>query len=502
VVVAVPGGLAVVAVAAVVTARAGVTQAVALPNWWGGWPRRQPGGLTGWVAAGVVLLGALCALWTWLGLALLRPLGADGVQVRADGERRDGVFHRSRVRCIAGLGVTWSLPLLVTGPMGSLDVQSYAAVGRLAAIGLDPYHATPGWLNDDYGAAVDPMWRWTPTPYGPLQVALLRGLVMVAGHDVGTAVLLIRGVAVLGTVAGVVLAVRAVPLADRVPVLLVTALNPVVLVHVVSGAHLDVLVGALAVLVVGLTCSGRPATAMGVAVVACALKAPGAVLMAFVPLNVLRAAPGPGRPRTLLRVSGGGLCVLGPVVALCPDPFGWVAALRVPGTSHNASAPSTWISYAVAALTGRLSGPGPGPAFAVGRTAAAIVGVAVVCGLLWRATQGSPTAAFRGVGWALVTAALTGPALYPWYLAWGLFAAAVGSGLAGRLVLVGLSSAVCLAAALGGDSIVVVTWVVVVLAVLGITARVGRVLLAVGSPGSTGGSAAPHPSAWTTRMPP
>jgi hypothetical protein len=313
---------------------------------------------------------------------------------------------------------------------------------------------------------------------------------MGAGHDVRTAVLLIRGVAVLGMVAGVVLAVRAVPLADRVPVLLVTALNPVMLVHVVSGAHLDVLVGALAVLVVGLTRSGRPATAMGFAVLACALKLPGAVLMAFVLLDVVRAAPSPGRPRTLFRVFGGGLCVLGPVIALCPDPFGWVAALGVPGRAHNAAAPSTWMSYAATALTEPLSGHVPEPSFAVGRTVAATIGVAVVCGLLWRATAGSRTAAFRGVGWALVIVALTGPVLFPWYLVWGLFAAAVGSGLVGRLGLVSLSSAVCMAAALGSGSVVVLTWVVVTVAVLGFTGYAGRALLTDRALDSSGGSTA------------
>ncbi|MCW2531944.1 MAG: hypothetical protein JWP62_1514 [Blastococcus sp.] len=483
VLVAAAGGLVVVPGVALVAARAGVPQAVVLPHWWGDWPSRQPGQLVGWVAAGVLLLGALCAAWTWLGLFLLRPVRTEGARAYSDRGRGDESSHRWRVRGVTGLAVAWSLPLLVTGPVGSLDVQSYAAVGRLAAIGLDPYHATPGRLTDSYGAAVDPGWRWTPTPYGPLQVALLRGVALVAGHQVGTAVLLIRGVAVLGLAAGLVLAVRAVPLTDRVPVLLITALNPVVLVHVVSGAHLDVLVGALAVLVVGLARSGRPATAMGFAVVACAVKLPGAVLMAFVLLDVLRTAPGPDRPRTLLRVVGAGLGTLGAVVALCPDPFGWVGALGVPGKAHNGTAPSTWMSYLAAAVTQPLPGHAPDPSFTVGRTVTAVIGAAVACFLLWRATSGSRSTAFWGVGWALVAVALTGPALYPWYLTWGLFAVAIGSGLVGRLVLMGLSSAACLAAAMGSDSVVVVTWVVVMLAVLGFTAWVGHALLANRSAG-------------------
>jgi hypothetical protein len=144
------------------------------------------------------------------------------------------------------------------------------------------------------------------------------------------------------------------------------------------------------------------------------------------------------------------------------------------------------MSYLAAAVTQPLPGHAPGPSFTVGRTVTAIIGAAVACFLLWRATSGSRSTAFWGVGWALVAVALTGPALYPWYLTWGLFAVAIGSGLVGRLVLMGLSSAACLAAAMGSDSVVVVTWVVVMLAVLGFTAWVGHALLANRSAGRAG----------------
>jgi hypothetical protein len=82
------------------------------------------------------------------------------------------------------------------------------------------------------------------------------------------------------------------------------------------------------------------------------------------------------------------------------------------------------------------------------------------------------------VGWALVILALTAPALYPWYLTWGLFAAAVGSGVRGRVVLMGLSCALGLAVAGGEGTMLIVTLAVVLLAVLGWTTWVGRDLVA------------------------
>lgn len=459
-------GTAVTLGAAYTAAHAGVPQSVTLPHWWGPWPKRMPGQLTGWVAGGILLLGALCALWTWLAAPLVAP------------DRLPRGFavlgNRLRLRTLGLLAAAWSLPLVVTAPLGSLDVQSYAAVGRLAASGLDPYRVSPSWLDNAFGAAVDPLWRWTPTPYGPLQVAIFRGLAMLGGHDVRLAVLLLRTVAVLGVLAAVALALRAAPARARVAVLVVTALNPVVLIHTVSGAHFDVLIGMLALLAVVLTRQGRPGLAMAVAVVACGLKLPGAVLVAFVFLDVLRRTPGPERAKVLLRTLGAGIAVTAAVVAVFPDPFGWVPALRVPGIVRNGAAPSTWAAYLVSALSGDMSPHGMDGAFTIGRTATGLVGVVLVVALLWRATSGTKLAAFHGLGWALIALALSGPSLYPWYLTWGLFAAAVGSGPRGRLALIGLGSATCLFSAMSPGLLPTITWSAVTVAVLGFTGWVAR----------------------------
>ncbi|MCU1617574.1 MAG: Alpha,6-mannosyltransferase [Frankiales bacterium] len=468
------GGFALTAGVAVAAAYAGVTQQVRLPDWWGPWPVRPAGQLDGWVVTGLVMLGALCMLCAWLAAAMMRRSRAGTLWGLAGWGDPDQGAHRTRLRTVLGLVAAWALPFLLSGPIGSLDVQSYAADGRLAGLGLDPYQATPGWLADGYGGGVDPLWRWTPAPYGPLQILLLRGLVHAAGPHVGLAVLLIRGVAVLGFVAALVLTLRAVRPSDRAAVLVVTALNPVVLVHVVSGGHLDILIGVLALLVVGLSRDGRPALAMTFAVVACAIKLPGAVLAAFVLLDLLHRTAGPERARALLRAVGAGVGTAAVIIVLCPNPFGWVAALNVPGVVRNGAAPSTWASYLAALLTGHLSGSGLDFSFTVGRMATGMLGAGAVLALLWRAASGTTRQAFRGVGWALITLAVTGPALYPWYLTWGLFAAAVGSGPRGRLVLVALGSATSLAAALGPGWLVLAAWIVIMLVVLGFTAWVGR----------------------------
>jgi hypothetical protein len=467
------GGLLLTTGTAVAAAYAGVTQRVTLPDWWGPWPWRQPGAMDWFVVLGLFLLGGFCALWAWLVATVSRDPAAGGP------------LSTIGVRIVAAMAAAWSLPMVLGGPIGSLDVNSYAAIGRLAALGFDPYRATTGLLGDNYSEAVDPLWRWTPTPYGPLQVQLLRGVLMVAGTHPGLAVLLIRGVAMAALAGALVLTLRAVAPSERVPVLAVTALSPVVLVHVVSGAHLDVLVGLLALAVIGFSHKRHHGLAMAFAVVACAVKLPGAVLVAFVLLDALRRVPVQDRARALFPALGSGMVVLAAIVALCPHPFGWVPALGVPGIVHNGAAPSTWAAYVAALLTGQLSGPGLDFAFTVGRMATGILGAGAVVALLWGATSGSPRQAFRGVGWALVVLAMTGPALYPWYLTWGLFAAAVGSGPRGRVALVGLSSATCLAAALGQGWMVFAAWLIVLLGVLAYTGWVSRAhLLGAAGPAS------------------
>jgi hypothetical protein len=420
------GGTALVVALTVAAARAGLPQDVTLPDWWGAWPtgdRARPG----WAVVTTAVIGVLCAAWALVGSAWL-PRGATV----------------PRARSVALAAFAWAIPLLPTGPIGSLDVQSYAAVGRLAALGLDPYRFGPGWLSGAYAHAVSPVWLWTPTPYGPIQVAALRGIAIVAGNHVGLAVLTIRALAIVGLAVAVAVAVHVAASRERTAVLLLVALNPLVLVHVVSGAHLDVFVGALAVVVVLLTRTEHPVAAMVGAIVAMQIKLPGAVLAAYVALDVYRRNAQPERRAALARVLGAGALTAAATAVAFPDAFGWLRSLGVPGTIRSAVAPSTWVSYLLAGMTGQLDAGGLAAATTVGRVLTLLAGAVLVVRLLWRATAGPERAAYRDVGWALVVVALAGPVTYPWYLTWGLFAAAVGSGPRGRLALLGMSAALVL----------------------------------------------------------
>ncbi|MCL2464417.1 MAG: polyprenol phosphomannose-dependent alpha 1,6 mannosyltransferase MptB [Micrococcales bacterium] len=440
-------GTAVVVALVLTASGAGVPQDVTLPHWFGAWPTgaayRPALG-----AAVIAVIAAWCLVWIHLAHTWLRP----GAPV-------------PRLRSIALVAIAWAVPLTLAGPIGSLDVQSYAAVGRLALLGIDPYHFGPGVAPGAFAAAVSGEWLWTPTPYGPWQVSLLQQLAALAGDHLGLAVLLIRAVAVLGLAAAAVLAAHAAPAAERAGVLLLVALNPLVLIHVVSGAHLDVLVGALAVAVVLLVRRGHPVAAMVAAVIAGLLKMPGLLLVGYVGLDVLRRTDHELRRLRGCQVLGAGAATVVATMALVPDAFGWLGALSVPGTVHSGLAPSTWVSWAIAGVTGMTSPQGMVTATTIGRTVTAAAGALVALRLLWHATQGPERSAYFGVGWGLIALAFACPTTYPWYLTWGLFLAAVGGAARGRFALLALCAAYALLGGWSGGVIGAVAMIAAFLAV-------------------------------------
>jgi hypothetical protein len=350
---------------------------------------------------------------------------------------------RVRLRWAAATAALWAAPLALAPPLLSRDVYSYAAVGRLAVAGLDPYRVGPAALGGgDFLAAVDPLWRETPTPYGPVTVALLQGAA-VAGHgSVLATVVALRAVAVLGAVLAVAAAVSVAAPAARSTVLVLTAMNPLVLLHLVSGAHLDALIGAAAVGVVVLTVRGRALPAVLLAVLLGMAKAPAFLLVGFVLLHAVRHA-GPGRRLgTAAGLSAAVAAALAACWAVLPDAFGWLHALDVPAMARRPQAPSAWLG----SLLHALSGGALSDAAATGaaRTATLGLGAVVALVLLLRGTarRGDRPAALRAVGWGLLVLALSGPVLYGWYLAWGLPALAAAARPRERAGLVLLSTAV------------------------------------------------------------
>lgn len=185
-------------------------------------------------------------------------VGALGVAARLRGEHSvvsgasmlGAVATRARRRLVPG---GWALPVglavlaLLTGPFGSADHTNYAAYGRIAALGGDPYLTPPsGWSAlDPVTSAVEPPWTDTVSVYGPFATLLQSLTSHVAGANVRETVWCWQVLVVLAWLAVRFLLLRAGATPRRVDTL--WTLNPLVFGVGVLGAHVDLVAAALAV---------------------------------------------------------------------------------------------------------------------------------------------------------------------------------------------------------------------------------------------------------------
>ena len=141
-------------------------------------------------------------------------------------------------------------------PVGSSDVASYAAYGRIAALGYNPYTFTPAHAarrqaHNPYTMLVSRQWQGTPSVYGPVATwtHLLAAWIGGARPWLTIWVLMIMiGAAFLAT--GYVLLRTA---ENPVRAALLWVANPLLIVELVMGGHLDALLALFAIAAVVLS---------------------------------------------------------------------------------------------------------------------------------------------------------------------------------------------------------------------------------------------------------
>ncbi len=420
----------------------------------------------GVLASTAVVIGAVRAGWA---AGVTPPAGPFGLWLPASGGRvwfaalavtavfvlsvaflllyRHAAAGRVGMAAVARTAAAWCGPILLAPPLFSLDAYSYAAQGAMVLSRLDPYTDGPFRLGaGPILAAVAPIWRDTPAPYGPLSLVLLRVVAGVGDGDLPTMVYLLRLLALLAVVAAAVMTVQLADRSRRAAALALVLANPLVLLHLIGGVHLDALLGALAAATVLAVRRRWWATAALVAATAFAVKLPGLVLVGFVLLSAARASGFFERPTlraTCVAVAGGA-----GYTALVPNGWGWVSALDVPGRVSHPYDPATMLG-AVVHLVSRVAVPAmelPN-AVQVGRQIGLVAGALTVLLLLWRAAgQASTISGTALVGGALVVVALAAPTVHAWYVAWGLALVAAGATQRARWWMVALGIALCFTA--------------------------------------------------------
>jgi hypothetical protein len=314
----------------------------------------------------------------------------------------------------------WSLPLALAPPLFSRDVWSYAAQGNLVRLGIDPYQAGPSAVPGQFLDAVDPLWADSPAPYGPLFLVLARAVAELTSFDVHVSVLGMRVLAL----AGVWLIARYLPRlasacgVDPARAVWLGLLNPLVIMHFVSGSHNDALMVGLVVMALALAFEGSVVFGSVIAAAAVAVKAPA--LIALGGIGVVHAADLDGRLRRLrgcLAISTLGATAFVVITMATGLGYGWLRALDTPGTVR------TWLSLptGVGMLLGQLGEllgyrDHTDVLITTCRLAGGVIAVALVAAMLLRPGRISPV---RTVAFGMLTIVALGPVVHPWYLLWG-----------------------------------------------------------------------------------
>jgi len=331
------------------------------------------------------------------------------------------------VRFFVPIFVAWVVPMLIVAPLFSRDVYSYAAQAEMMSRGINPYRYGPGVLGANaFVTPVDPLWRNVTSPYGPVFLALSSAIVSLSNHNELWTVVWLRVVELVG-VGMIGFAIP--PLArsygyDGSTAFIFAVLNPLILLHLVAGAHNDALM--LGLLVVGLLASrrGRPVLGIVLCALAAAVKVPAALGIVYIGWEWL----GDGvdwkeRIRPLVAAGLIGGATLAAASELAGLGWGWIRGLGNPETVVSYLDPSTALGKLAGVLAGLVGLGGHGAVLLegtrdLGLLLAAIVGIV----LLFRSTTATSA---RAIALTFLAVVAFGPTLEPWYVAWGVVMLAV-----------------------------------------------------------------------------
>ncbi|MFF8943432.1 polyprenol phosphomannose-dependent alpha 1,6 mannosyltransferase MptB [Streptomyces sp. NPDC014864] len=310
----------------------------------------------------------------------------------------------------------WAAPLLIAPPLFSRDVYSYLAQGAMVDAHMDVHAYGPARLGGPLADEVAPLWRHTGAPYGPVFLAAASVLSGLTRGQVPAGLLGMRLLALLG----VALMAAALPRlarhsgADPSAALWLGALNPLVLLHLVTGAHNDAimlgLLGAGLVAAVG----RRPVLGAVLVTLAALVKAPAVLGLAAV--VALRLLAGHHPARAVLTTTAAAAATTVAATAAAGTGYGWIRALDTPVSPRNWALTSL-LGRATGALLTRL-GSGLAPLAVPAWHLLGLVATAAAVVVIWARLRPRPLYA---LGLSLTAVAALGPAIRPWYALWGLF---------------------------------------------------------------------------------
>jgi hypothetical protein len=360
----------------------------------------------------------------WL-LGPWRSLGAAG----ADGSLAGPLFYAGLwaallayavvLACARAIGtrlaigsiVALHLLFLLAPPLLSQDVFSYISYARLDVLhGLGPYTHSPDDVPRD-AAYVFAGSKDATSVYGPLFTIATLPL---AKLSVPAAFWTLKALAALASLGVVGLAWLCAARLRRDPVFaaLAVGLNPLVLVHVVGGAHNDALLVLLMLGAVALTLTPRRETAAGALETAStAVKVSGGLMFPFLLAGARRRAA----------LLAGAAAAAGATLAVSLAVFGLDAFDALGLIGENQDRTSRWsIPQRAADGIALVSGGSSDAIVDYTRAAFALAFVCVLALLLRRSLRaGRGSVRWIGdAGWATLALLVASAWLVPWYAIW------------------------------------------------------------------------------------
>ena len=335
--------------------------------------------------------------------------------------------ERTQVGQLWAIGALWCLPFVVGPPLFSRDVYSYLAQGTLVHLGHSPYHDAPIALarlgHQHVLNGVDPFWRRTTAPYGPLFLGLISLMVGATGSHLVAGVIVIR----LLDIIGVVLLAAFVPRLARAVgtdprrALWLAMLSPLVLLQLVSPAHNDALMVGLMVAGVAFALERRPLVGIALCALGATVKAPAAVAIVFILVAWSRTLPRtPERLRAAAQAVAVTVAIAAAVTLITGLGLAWISTglFNTPGRVRLSITPATALGYTIAHALHHVSVPLNAKHFEATMSHVTFAITALLG--LWLLYRTRFENLVRQLGLLLIAIAIGGPAAWPWYFMWGI----------------------------------------------------------------------------------
>ncbi len=367
--------------------------------------------------------------YTFLAVFFAAVAGLCWSWVRLVGAARNGQLT---IKSAFSIFALWSLPICFAAPFFSGDVYVYFVDGDALLRGFSPYEAGVSAMGPTAEVyMVHPLWRDTSSMYGPLFMKLVEWIVLVSNGSVIAGVIIFRLIVVASLFGMGAAAVSLSRRFGREPsvALALALLNPLTMLHLVGGAHNDGIMLALLMggFALGLKARTWPLRTVAIALCVCGMsfKMPayaGVLVLGWYWAGQATGAASYWRRCLSSAVAGVAGLVMFELITLATGlGWGWLNALDVPGLAHPLLAPPNAVAMAFGSLFGVPYGFND-----VTRIVATVLSVALCVWFIVRVGRhATGEQIVRATGWALLVLAWLGPAVYPWYLTWGIAIVAV-----------------------------------------------------------------------------